>query len=425
MRLRATIALLITPLLLVALINACSEKEPPEPRNVVLITIDGLRADFLTPERMPLLHEFAEKRCRIFEEARANSTWGKPSHATLLTGLLQSEHGVEYNDSAAPIEVEMIQEKLQKGGYTTAAFVCGNNLGAEFGFDRGFDKFHNVAESLSESGSFGETIAEHHSRRMTTLNEAEHFANSHPALPVFLYVQTDAVKDYWLDAFPQDTRISDEIERLRQEEEFMKADRPLWQKFKTETSTDRKRYLYGAAVRALDQRLHDFLLLLQYSPIFPNTKIIITSGHGEGLRDEHGQYISYGHAAPPYSDQINVPLVVYGLDKGRTDRLVGLDDIAGTILTFAGLEKEPAKSLFRRRERIISEYTTKDKSDTNRAAAYIWADRKFLISTDSNVHMFMDPLDADDLIHLQHTEVKKEDISQELKEQLGALGYMQ
>jgi hypothetical protein len=164
---------------------------------------------------------------------------------------------------------------------------------------------------------------------------------------------------------------------------------------------------------------------VRHSSVFPDTRILITSAHGEGLGDVHGDYISYGHAASPYSDQINVPLVVYGLDKGRADRLVGLDDVAGTILRFAGIDKEPAKSLLRKRERIISEYAAKDGTGTNRAAAYMWGNRKFLVSADGDLHMFRDPFDADDLIRLQHPMTLSKDVSEELKRQLGALGYVQ
>lgn len=425
MRFLRKITLLLPMLLFSVPMFGCSSREPGVPPNIVVISIDGLRSDYLTPKRMPLLSDFSNDRCRIFQNARANSTWGKPSHATMLTGFLQSEHGVEYDDSAMPIELEMIQEKLQKAGYTTAAFVCGNDLDAESGFDRGFNRFDNVAADLME-GEFGnEAFAQNRRNRMASFDEAGHFLMSHPAQPVFLYIQSNAVSDYWYDAFPLDARISDESKPLREEEESAQAEFPLWENFRKETSTDRKRFLYARAVRELDQRLHEFLQLLQNSPIFPNTKVIITSAHGEGLGDRHGDYISYGHAASPYSDLINVPLVVYGLDKGRTDRLVGLDDIAGTILGFADPEKRPEKSLFRRRGKVVSEYISRTGASKNRAVAIMSADRKFLVSTDSDLHMFTDPIDATDLIRTQYAEINNDDISEELKDQLRALGYLQ
>jgi arylsulfatase A-like enzyme len=197
---------------------------------------------------MPLLYEFAKKHCRIFENARATSTWGTPSHATMLTGLLQSEHGVEYDDSIMPIEIEMIQEKLRKNGYTTAAVVCGSDLGADSGFDRGFESFHTVGADLNASESGTETFAQRRSRRWASIDEAEHFLNNHPARPVFLYIQTNAVRDYWLDAFPRDAQLLDEIEPEE-------TGQSLRDRFNEETSTDRKRYLYSTAVRRLDECL--------------------------------------------------------------------------------------------------------------------------------------------------------------------------
>ena len=425
MRFLRKITLLLPALLFAMQMFGCSSREPAGPPNIVVISIDGLRSDYLTPKRMPFLHEFATKRCRVYESARANSTWSKPSHATMLTGLLQSEHGVEYADSAMPIELETIQEKLQQAGYTTAAAVCGKGLDAESGFGRGFDRFYNVAADLVEAEPGNDVFAQRRHRRMASLDEAEHFLMSHPAQPVFLYIQTNAVSDYWYDAFPSDMHISDGSKRLEEEKAYKDAELPLWEKFKRETSTDRKRLLYAKAVRELDQRLHEFVQFLQYSPIFPNTRVVITSAHGEGLGDRHGDYISYGHAASPYSDQINVPLVVYGLDKGRTDRLVALDDIAGTILTFADPKKKPEKSLFRHRGKVVSEYISRTGASKNRAVAIMSAHRKLLVSTDNDLRLFTDPLDATDLIRTQYAEITNDNISEELKDQLGALGYVQ
>ena len=166
MRFLRKITLLLSMLLFSVPMFGCSSREPGGPPNIVMISIDGLRSDYLTPKRMPLLSDFSNDRCRVYENARANSTWSKPSHATMLTGLLQSEHGVEYDDSAMPIELKMIQEKLQKAGYTTAAFVCGNVLDAESGFERGFNRFQDVAADLME-GKFGnEAFTQRRGRRM-------------------------------------------------------------------------------------------------------------------------------------------------------------------------------------------------------------------------------------------------------------------
>jgi arylsulfatase A-like enzyme len=425
MRLLRRVALVSLALICLAQALGCSSDGPVGPANIVVISIDGLRADYLTPDYMPLLHEFAAEECRVFEKARANSTWGKPSHVTMLTGLLQSEHGVEYDDSVMPLELKMIQEKLQKVGYTTAAVVCGQVLDAESGFDRGFDKFYTVGTSPLNLESDDEAFAQRRRKRMASLDKAEHFLMSHPSQPVFLYIQTNAVSDYWYDAFPLESETAVESAKPGEEEAHEEAGSSLWNTFEKATSTARKRLLYAEAVEELDQRLHEFLQLLEYSSLAPNMKVVITSAHGEGLGDRHDDYVSYGHAASPYSDQVNVPLVAWGIGKGRTSRLVGLDDIAGTILTLADLQKEPEKSLFQHRGSTVSEYISKTGKRKSRAVAFIYSDRKFLVSTDNELHLYADPHDATDLIRAQYAETVGEYISEELEDQLGALGYVQ
>jgi hypothetical protein len=104
------------------------------------------------------------------------------------------------------------------------------------------------------------------------------------------------------------------------------------------------------------------------------------------------------HAKTPYSNQTRVPMIIYGPGAGKDDRLVGLDDIAGTILEFAGVEKNPKKSLFRKRNFIISESTYSFEADPNRATAVITDDEKFLVAMDGNLRLFEDAQDQNDLI---------------------------
>jgi arylsulfatase A-like enzyme len=70
--------------------------QPTEP-NIVVIVLDTLSAWAAglgrSPAAMPFLERLAE-RGRLFEHAVANAPWTYPSHASILTGLLPSEHGM-------------------------------------------------------------------------------------------------------------------------------------------------------------------------------------------------------------------------------------------------------------------------------------------------------------------------------------------
>ena len=88
---------------------ACTPGErsrPATPPNVVLVTIDTLRADHLgcygyDRDTSPNLDRLAADGVR-FANAVSVSSWTLPAHASILTGLYPAEHGVVTDVSALP-----------------------------------------------------------------------------------------------------------------------------------------------------------------------------------------------------------------------------------------------------------------------------------------------------------------------------------
>src|SRR5204862_1208714 len=130
--------------------------------NVFLVTIDTLRADHVRCYgdehiQTPTLDSLAKDGFR-FQEAFTPSPITNTSHATILTGLLPSSHGV--TDFAVPLSTThpTLAEVLKKKGYRTAAFVGEviiDSKSLETGFDRGFifyDKFQQHPLTKSRWG---------------------------------------------------------------------------------------------------------------------------------------------------------------------------------------------------------------------------------------------------------------------------------
>jgi arylsulfatase A-like enzyme len=124
--------------------------EPPSDRrpNVILISIDTLRADHLgvygyPRVTSPHLDALAAEGL-LFETAYAESNWTLPSHASMLTGLHPLAHGVlEPGDRLLPAHTTLA-ERLRRAGYATAAWVgmdADSFVGAERRFDQGFDLY--------------------------------------------------------------------------------------------------------------------------------------------------------------------------------------------------------------------------------------------------------------------------------------------
>ena len=87
------------------------------PFNLVLISIDTLRADHLSAygyarPTSPRIDAFA-REALVFDEAFTTSPWTLPAHASMLTGLYPEEHGAGHTTIFAPLEAHV--ETLARG----------------------------------------------------------------------------------------------------------------------------------------------------------------------------------------------------------------------------------------------------------------------------------------------------------------------
>jgi arylsulfatase A-like enzyme len=109
--------------------------------NVLLVTIDTLRADRLGTGVAPTLDRLATASLQ-FTSARAAVPLTLPSHTTILTGQLPPEHGVRDNGvdpSGDPADTTA--RLLNAAGYQTAAFIGAYVLDRRFGLAKGFDTY--------------------------------------------------------------------------------------------------------------------------------------------------------------------------------------------------------------------------------------------------------------------------------------------
>ena len=126
---------------------AVPSSAPPKP-NLLLITIDTLRADHLgcygyAKARTPTLDQLAKEGVR-FERAFTAVPLTLPSHTSILTGTYPSYHGVRDNSGfALPPEQTTLAEVLKRSGYATAAVVGAFVLDSKFGLSQGFDYYYD------------------------------------------------------------------------------------------------------------------------------------------------------------------------------------------------------------------------------------------------------------------------------------------
>ncbi|MGB9338222.1 MAG: sulfatase-like hydrolase/transferase, partial [Polyangiales bacterium] len=137
--------------------TACRRAPEASPPNVLLITVDTLRADRLgcygyEQARTPHTDRFADEGVRI-ERAIAPTPLTLPSHTSILTGLEPPAHSVRGNGVfRVPDGVQTLAEILKAEGYQTQAFVSANVLHRRFNLDQGFDGYDDDLSGEAKDG---------------------------------------------------------------------------------------------------------------------------------------------------------------------------------------------------------------------------------------------------------------------------------
>ncbi len=114
-------------------------QEPPDPGlpNIVLISLDTLRADAVGPQTTPPLHPFGRRRAPFsLSYAQAPST--VPTHASMFSGLPPHVHQTYRYDRRLESDVSTMAEILFDAGYATTAIFSSYRFRPGTGLDQGF-----------------------------------------------------------------------------------------------------------------------------------------------------------------------------------------------------------------------------------------------------------------------------------------------
>jgi tetratricopeptide (TPR) repeat protein len=266
-------------------------------RNVLLVTIDTLRADVVGAyggrALTPNLDRLAAQGAR-FEFAHAHAVVTLPSHASILTGRYPYEHGIRDNTGYRLPPAEKTAAALLKAqGFATGAFIGGFPLDRRFGLNAGFDVYDdrlNVGSDAAERERRADVVVK---SAVDWIDEqkGKWFTWVHVYDPHVLYEPPAE----WAARFPSEPYLGE----------------VSW--------TD-------SALGPLFDRVA--------SDVRP-TVVVVTSDHGEGL-GEHGEST---HSIFAYESTLRVPLIVTQLggrvvtvNGVRIDRPVRHVDLLPTLL---------------------------------------------------------------------------------------------
>ena len=301
---------------LVLTLVACggTEQTPGHRPNLLLVTLDTLRADHLgcygyEDARTAALNALAERGVR-FERAYTPAPMTLPAHATLMTGLSPPQHGARVNGDHRLAEgIPTLAEELSAAGYHTGAFVAAFVLAEKFGLARGFDEYdddlsgayeQDVAESLSVYRP-GDLVVDAALEWLAGVGSAiEDEAGDTPAKPFFAWV-------HLYDAhFP-------------------------WHPHGNADDPSAESGSYDGEVAFADQQVARLLDFLAERGLEENTIVVALADHGEGLGDHH----ETEHGYLLNEEVLHVPWIVAGpgVTPGRrVPALVSLEDFLPTVL---------------------------------------------------------------------------------------------
>ncbi len=347
-----------------------------QPPNIVLVSIDNLRADHLgsygyARNTSPRLDALA-KRSTLFENHISPSAWTLPAHMSLFTSMYPSYHGLTMeadpwnlrrwtgtlSDGVAALRLRvlgrpvrygpafqlnrlrpglrLLPEELKAAGYRTGAFVSGSFLSRRNGFDRGFDRFVNSPENTPA-----------HRQNEAALG----WLADKPGSPFFLFLHYyDLHHTLKSEGIPRAERYPYDCPGPSQKEFLSSLPGDFEARFTgmppsrmQSVPPEERRWivgLYDGCIKRVDSDLGQFLSGLKSLGLYDSTLLIVTADHGEEFW-EHG---SWGHGRQLFQELIHTPLLIKTprqKDGLRVRSVTSGVDILPTLMEEAGLTPSP------------------------------------------------------------------------------------
>jgi len=293
-------------------LSACRSEPPPQPQalparpNILLITIDTLRADHLgcygyEAGSTPMLDELAARGVR-FRQAYTPVPVTLPSHASLMTATYPRVHGAQSNGaSRLSPDAVTLAERLHDEGWRTAAFIAADVLARQYGLDQGFEVYRDDSQGRMTGTPDGRRAGEVTDLVLDHLQGREE--------PWFVWAH------YWDPHTPYDPPP------------------PFDQRFSHNP--------YDGEIAYMDQEVGRLLRWIDDSGRAGRTLVALVADHGEGL-DEHGEP---EHGVFLYETTLHIPMLLAGpgIPVGTVvETPVRTIDLAPTLLDLVRLPIGPA-----------------------------------------------------------------------------------
>lgn len=305
----------------------------PRRANVLLITIDTLRADRLqcygyAKGQTPNIDRLASEGA-LFKNAFCDVTWTVPSLASTMTGTYATVHGLKSTYQRLEDRNRTLAEVLKEHGYATAAVVGSFPASSSFGFGQGFDFYDEEFNTPIVRGGDAEGAR----------------------VPMEFHEDIEEQRDFQYrkaqgDAYRPDSEVTDHALawlRSHHGKPFF-----LWahyfgpheksdQAFSFFEQVNRSNAAYDGDVTASDVAVGRLIDGLRSMGLLDRTIVVLHADHGQSLNEHH----YFGHGRYLYDEVLRIPLVVRypkEVPPGtRLDAMARNIDVLPTVLAALGM----------------------------------------------------------------------------------------
>lgn len=312
------------------------------PINVILITLDALRADHLScygyiRKTSPNIDQLA-KEGALFKQAIAQSPWTVSSLPSIMTSTYPHTHSIMQSNNRLNSTVVPLAKVLKDNGYSTGA-ISSRHMGDIRGIEIGFDLLDCDWDIKTDE------VTKRAIKYLESNQNKKFFLWLHYFDPHGPYRPPQPYKTRYLN----DGFVINKINRSAPIEMGIgSGDHSVYGGFRhiapyviEDNITDVNYYIsqYDGEITFVDEQIGILMKELENLSIDKNTLVIITADHGESL-GEHELYFVHGTS---YEEVIKVPLIVkYGgsIPKGISiNYQVQSIDIMPTILDILNIKK--------------------------------------------------------------------------------------
>jgi arylsulfatase A-like enzyme len=298
--------------------------EPPDLKNIIIISVDTLRADHLGCYGYPLntspeIDAFSRDGL-LFSRSYTITPLTSPAFASMLTSLPPHKHGSKRNGLSIYNNIHTLPWFLKSHGYACAAFISNWSLRKKLcGLDRHFDLYDEV---LGKKRWMGILNTEGEARNVT--QRASTWLEKNQDKRIFLWVHyTEPHAPY---IFHRKFRFD-----FQKKNKFLYPAGTQFQKIEK----------YDSEIGLTDFYIGKMIAKIKSLGLYRDALIIFNSDHGESF----GEHKYFRHGRNLYNSTLLVPLIIK-LPGNRPEKRIRNDyasilDISPTILSILKIPLPP------------------------------------------------------------------------------------